>query len=102
MIFFFFFFLQDLVDYYSEYGDYWKSLFAGVAVGAGLQGTVAVVNICCYYLIGIPLGIVLAYVAHFQVKVRKILVRLYNNKCRWKRHFVDFLTTHGSEFHVTL
>ncbi|XP_024031184.1 protein DETOXIFICATION 24 isoform X2 [Morus notabilis] len=43
-------------------------VLSGVAVGAGLQGTVAVVNICCYYLIGIPLGIVLAYVAHFQVK----------------------------------
>ncbi|EXC30832.1 Protein TRANSPARENT TESTA 12 [Morus notabilis] len=44
------------------------SCYQSVAVGAGLQGTVAVVNICCYYLIGIPLGIVLAYVAHFQVK----------------------------------
>ncbi|GMN61387.1 hypothetical protein TIFTF001_030475 [Ficus carica] len=42
--------------------------FSCVAVGAGLQGTVAVVNICCYYVIGIPLGCVLAYVAHLEVK----------------------------------
>ncbi|XP_024031114.1 protein DETOXIFICATION 24 [Morus notabilis] len=43
-------------------------VLSGVAVGAGLQGTVAIVNICCYYVIGIPLGVVLAYVAHLEVK----------------------------------
>ncbi|PON66294.1 Multi antimicrobial extrusion protein [Parasponia andersonii] len=43
-------------------------VFGRVAIGAGLQGTVAIVNILCYYIIGIPLGVVLAYVAHLQVK----------------------------------
>ncbi|PON34645.1 Multi antimicrobial extrusion protein [Parasponia andersonii] len=43
-------------------------VLSGVAIGAGLQGTVAIVNICCYYMIGIPLGVVLAYVANLQVK----------------------------------
>ncbi|PSS15779.1 Protein DETOXIFICATION like [Actinidia chinensis var. chinensis] len=39
-----------------------------VAVGAGLQSIVAVLNLCCYYVIGIPIGIVLAYVADLEVK----------------------------------
>ncbi|EPS67604.1 hypothetical protein M569_07168, partial [Genlisea aurea] len=43
-------------------------IFSGVAVGAGLQTTVAVINIVCFYLIGIPIGVVFGYVAHLQVK----------------------------------
>ena len=43
-----------------------------MAIGAGLQGTVAIVNICCYYGIGIPLGALLACVANLQVKVINI------------------------------
>ncbi|XP_073296546.1 protein DETOXIFICATION 24-like [Primulina huaijiensis] len=43
-------------------------VLSGVAVGAGLQGTVAVINLCCYYLIGIPLGAILGYVANLQVE----------------------------------
>lgn len=42
----------------------------GVAVGAGWQSVVAYVNITSYYLIGIPLGVVLGYVFNFHVKVR--------------------------------
>ncbi|OVA13765.1 Multi antimicrobial extrusion protein [Macleaya cordata] len=43
-------------------------LSAGVAVGAGWQGIVAYVNIVCYYLIGIPIGVLLGYVAQLGVK----------------------------------
>ncbi|EPS72737.1 hypothetical protein M569_02019 [Genlisea aurea] len=43
-------------------------VLSGVAVGAGLQGTVAVINLCCYYLIGIPIGAVLGYLANLQVQ----------------------------------
>ncbi|KAL7138214.1 hypothetical protein ABFS83_10G148700 [Erythranthe nasuta] len=43
-------------------------VFSGVAIGAGMQGTVAVINIVCFYLIGIPVGILLGYVANLQVK----------------------------------
>ncbi|KAK4412741.1 protein DETOXIFICATION 24 [Sesamum alatum] len=43
-------------------------VFSGVAVGAGLQATVAIVNVVCFYLIGLPIGLVLGYVAHLQVK----------------------------------
>ncbi|KAL8467715.1 hypothetical protein ACS0TY_031094 [Phlomoides rotata] len=43
-------------------------VLSGVAVGAGLQGTVAIINLCCYYLIGIPIGALLGYVAHLEVQ----------------------------------
>ena len=33
--------------------------FTGVAIGAGWQGIVAYVNIACYYVFGIPLGLIL-------------------------------------------
>ncbi|CAI0385055.1 unnamed protein product [Linum tenue] len=40
----------------------------GVALGAGWQSIVAYVNIACYYLVGIPVGVVLGYVFGMQVK----------------------------------
>ena len=41
----------------------------GVAVGAGWQSIVAWVNIASYYLVGIPIGVVLGYVFNMEVKV---------------------------------
>ncbi|KAL3533658.1 hypothetical protein ACH5RR_007179 [Cinchona calisaya] len=43
-------------------------VLSGVAVGAGLQSIVAIINLCCFYVIGIPVGALLGYVAHLQVK----------------------------------
>ncbi|XP_074264184.1 protein DETOXIFICATION 24-like [Silene latifolia] len=43
-------------------------VLSGVAIGCGSQGAVAVVNVCSYYVIGIPIGVVLAYVAGMEVK----------------------------------
>ncbi|GAY36279.1 hypothetical protein CUMW_021080 [Citrus unshiu] len=40
----------------------------GVAIGAGWQATVAYVNIGCYYLFGIPLGLILGYLVGLEVK----------------------------------
>ncbi|KAL0691833.1 hypothetical protein Bca4012_091512 [Brassica carinata] len=40
----------------------------GVAVGAGMQSIVAVVNFVSYYAVGIPLGLILTYVFHLGVK----------------------------------
>ncbi|KAI4325581.1 hypothetical protein MLD38_030966 [Melastoma candidum] len=45
-----------------------KPVFSGVAVGCGRQGMVAWVNIGSYYVIGIPLGVVLGYVANLDVQ----------------------------------
>ncbi|KAM7277828.1 hypothetical protein ACFE04_004962 [Oxalis oulophora] len=45
-----------------------QPVFSGAAVGAGMQGIVAIINLGCYYIVGVPLGVVLAYVAHLQVE----------------------------------
>ncbi|OAY74055.1 Protein DETOXIFICATION 21 [Ananas comosus] len=45
-----------------------QPVLSGVAIGSGWQGIVAYVNIACYYLVGIPLGIVLGYYIGYQVK----------------------------------
>lgn len=38
-----------------------QPVLSGVAVGAGWQALVAYVNIGCYYIVGVPLGILLGY-----------------------------------------
>lgn len=43
---------------------------AGVAIGAGWQVLVAFVNLSCYYVVGVPIGALLAYVAGLFVRVR--------------------------------
>ena len=45
-----------------------QPVLSGVAIGAGWQSIVAYVNIGCYYLIGIPVGIVLGHVLDLQVE----------------------------------
>ncbi|KAL3819633.1 hypothetical protein ACJIZ3_005538 [Penstemon smallii] len=43
-------------------------VLSGVAIGSGLQTKVAVINLICFYGIGLPVGAVLGYVTHLQVK----------------------------------
>ncbi|XP_030453441.1 protein DETOXIFICATION 21-like isoform X2 [Syzygium oleosum] len=45
-----------------------QPVLSGVAVGAGWQSIVAYVNIISYYLVGIPVGVALAYFFSMQVK----------------------------------
>ncbi|XP_038726034.1 protein DETOXIFICATION 21-like [Tripterygium wilfordii] len=45
-----------------------QPVLSGVAIGAGWQSVVAYVNLASYYLIGIPVGVVLGYVFNLQVK----------------------------------
>uniref|UniRef100_F6HMV7 Protein DETOXIFICATION n=1 Tax=Vitis vinifera TaxID=29760 RepID=F6HMV7_VITVI len=45
-----------------------QPVLSGVAVGAGLQSIVACVNVASYYLVGIPIGVVLGYTMNLQVK----------------------------------
>ncbi|KAG5589165.1 hypothetical protein H5410_039679 [Solanum commersonii] len=44
-----------------------QPVLSGVAVGAGWQNIVAYVNIICYYLVGIPVGVMLGYFLQLQV-----------------------------------
>ncbi|KAJ8771639.1 hypothetical protein K2173_026816 [Erythroxylum novogranatense] len=45
-----------------------QPVLSGVAVGAGLQTMVAYVNLGCYYVVGVPIGVILGYLFHLQVK----------------------------------
>ncbi|KAL1553901.1 protein DETOXIFICATION 21-like isoform X2 [Salvia divinorum] len=45
-----------------------QPVLSGVANGAGQQGIVAYVNLASYYLIGLPLGVILGYVLKLQVE----------------------------------
>jgi Na+-driven multidrug efflux pump len=56
-------------DFYFSY-IFCNLCCAGVAVGAGLQGVVAYINIGCYFLIGVPVGVLLGYVADLGINVR--------------------------------
>ncbi|XP_028769375.1 protein DETOXIFICATION 29-like isoform X1 [Neltuma alba] len=44
-----------------------QPVLSGVAIGAGWQTAVAYVNIACYYLFGVPLGLVLGYILNLGV-----------------------------------
>ncbi|KAF5177085.1 Detoxification-like protein [Thalictrum thalictroides] len=44
-----------------------QPVLSGVAVGAGWQALVAYVNIVCYYVFGVPLGLILGYKFDFGV-----------------------------------
>eukprot|EP01018_Ginkgo_biloba_P000339 Gb_27609 [translate_table: standard] len=44
-----------------------QPVLVGVAVGSGWQTFIAYVNIVCYYIIGVPLGMLLGYVLHLEV-----------------------------------
>ncbi|KAJ3690454.1 hypothetical protein LUZ61_019618 [Rhynchospora tenuis] len=45
-----------------------QPVLLGVIVGAGWQNLVAYVNIACYYLVGVPLGVILGYLTGYGVK----------------------------------
>ncbi|XP_058000391.1 protein DETOXIFICATION 24-like [Hevea brasiliensis] len=45
-----------------------QPVLSGITVGSGQQSIVAYINLGSYYGVGIPLGVVLGYVAHLQVK----------------------------------
>ncbi|KAI4379807.1 hypothetical protein MLD38_006054 [Melastoma candidum] len=49
-------------------GTSMQPVFSGAAVGCGRQTMVAWVNLVSYYVVGIPLGLVLAYVVNLEVR----------------------------------
>ncbi|XP_038893145.1 protein DETOXIFICATION 29 [Benincasa hispida] len=44
-----------------------QPVLSGVAVGAGWQAVVAYVNVGCYYLFGVPLGLLMGFTLHWGV-----------------------------------
>lgn len=45
------------------------ALITGVAVGSGWQAKVAYINLGCYYIIGVPLGVVMGWLFNLGVTV---------------------------------
>ncbi|GMH27655.1 hypothetical protein Nepgr_029498 [Nepenthes gracilis] len=73
-----------------------QPVLSGVAVGAGWQAYVAYVNVGCYYVFGIPLGLVLGYKIGLGVKgiwlgmllgtvVQTLVLSLMIYKTDWKK-----------------
>ncbi|GLT36482.1 hypothetical protein SLA2020_108560 [Shorea laevis] len=71
------------------------SVLSGVAVGAGRQALVAYINIVSFYVIGVPLGAVLGYVANLEVKgiwigmtigvaIQSIILGYITAKTKWE------------------
>ncbi|RYR53693.1 hypothetical protein S83_019862 [Arachis hypogaea] len=76
-----------------------QPVLSGVAVGAGWQSIVAYVNIGCYYIIGIPTGVLLARIIHLQVKgiwigmlfgtfVQTIVLTIFTYKTDWDEQVI--------------
>lgn len=42
-----------------------QPVLSGVAIGAGWQALIAYINVGCYYIVGLPAGILLGFKAHF-------------------------------------
>lgn len=68
---------KDIVNHVSDLGpfmcllmtvDCLQAVFSGVARGSGWQKIGAYVNLGAFYLVGIPLGAVLAFVLHLKAK----------------------------------
>ena len=53
-----------------------QSNFVGVAVGAGWQVPVAFINVGCYYLVGIPLGILFGFKLKHGAMVNLVKIKL--------------------------
>ncbi|KAL4335942.1 hypothetical protein GQ457_07G021660 [Hibiscus cannabinus] len=62
--------VADIVPFMclSIFLDALQAVFSGVARGCGWQNMAAFVNLGAYYLVGAPLGAVLAFVLHLKVK----------------------------------
>ena len=67
-----------------------------MAIGAGWQAIVAYVNIACYYLFGVPLGLIMGYKLDMGVKVSLFSLPLFyfilfhfsyeKKKKKWQLH----------------
>ncbi|KAG9132739.1 hypothetical protein Leryth_014024 [Lithospermum erythrorhizon] len=73
-----------------------QPVLSGVAVGSGWQSKVAYVNIACYYIIGLPLGVLMGWVFHTGVEgiwagmifggtaLQTIILVIITARCDWQ------------------
>ncbi|KAI5669795.1 hypothetical protein M9H77_19648 [Catharanthus roseus] len=74
-----------------------QPVLSGVAVGSGWQSKVAYINIACYYLVGIPVGLVLEWVFHQGVMgiwagmifggtaLQTVILAIITIRCDWEK-----------------
>lgn len=74
-----------------------QPVLSGVAVGSGWQAKVAYINLGCYYLVGVPLGVVTGYVFKTGVEgiwagmifggtaVQTIILIIMAIRCDWEK-----------------
>uniref|UniRef100_A0A0D6R1H8 Protein DETOXIFICATION n=1 Tax=Araucaria cunninghamii TaxID=56994 RepID=A0A0D6R1H8_ARACU len=73
-----------------------QPVLSGVAIGSGWQSIVAYVNIACYYVIGVPFGVILGWVFHLRVlgiwagmisgtAVQTLVLVILTYRCDWDR-----------------
>ncbi|KAL6317482.1 hypothetical protein AAG906_030235 [Vitis piasezkii] len=73
-----------------------QPVLSGVAVGYGWQAIVAFINIGSYYMVGVPLGILLGWLFHFGIKgiwtgmlsgtlVQTLLLAIMTVRCDWEK-----------------
>lgn len=64
--------LDKNCDSVPDYNKRPLIVVAGVAIGAGWQAVVAYVNIACYYILGVPLGLIMGFKLNLGVKVKYV------------------------------
>ncbi|KAM7518533.1 hypothetical protein LguiB_017495 [Lonicera macranthoides] len=73
-----------------------QPVLSGVAVGSGWQALVAFINIGSYYIVGIPLGVVLGWLFGFGIKgiwtgmisgtlVQTLILAIITIRCKWDK-----------------
>ncbi|KAF8404670.1 hypothetical protein HHK36_009558 [Tetracentron sinense] len=73
-----------------------QPVLSGVAVGSGWQSYVAYINIGCYYIIGVPIGVMMGWVFHLGVMgiwagmiggtaVQTLILIIITIRCDWEK-----------------
>ncbi|OQU86679.1 hypothetical protein SORBI_3003G126200 [Sorghum bicolor] len=76
-----------------------QPVLSGVAVGSGWQSTVAYINIGCYYIIGIPMGVLLGWLFNLGVlgiwagmiggtAVQTLILAIITVRCDWEKQAI--------------